>query len=164
MQKEMAALLRANKDNMGYVSTRKRDMGKRQKEFEIELDVKFEAAVAQLRIQRDSAAKAHYVSLRNAFGDLNEEMKELEIWKKSKEEQNEELQRLGTVFTESNASFDLIKTTSKVGNLFHRFTSLKMESDQRQDIKNNAKNFDHIKEQQHNTIAPKIRDKYSERL
>ena len=82
-----------------------------------------------MRIQRDAAAKAHYISLSSAYGDLEEEIKELEIWKRSKEEQNEELKRLSHTFTQSSTSFDLIKATSKVGNLFHRFTSLKMESD-----------------------------------
>ena len=54
--------------------------------FDADLNIKFEAAVAQLRLQRDAASKAHLISLNEAFGNLDNEMKELKEWMFTKEE------------------------------------------------------------------------------
>ena len=48
-------------------------MHKLQANFDKDLDAKFEAAVAELRLQRDAASKAHHISLSKAYGALNDE-------------------------------------------------------------------------------------------
>ena len=59
----------------------------------------------------------------------------------TKEEQNQELQKLLQAFKSPKSSFDLIKKTTRVGNLYHRFVSLKMEGEQNDFIRNNEKSL-----------------------
>ena len=139
-------LLRANLDNLAYVMKRQKTMRKMQKEFEEDLEAKFEAAVAELKLQKDAVSKAHYITLREGYGNLEQEISELERWRDAKEEQNAELHQLGKLFVDPNRSFDLIKTSTKVGSLFHRFTSLKMESQQSEQIKTSLRDQENVKE------------------
>ena len=69
----MNMLLKANQDNIDYVQSRQSEMHKLQANFDKDLDAKFEAAVAELRLQRDAASKAHHISLSKAYGALNDE-------------------------------------------------------------------------------------------
>ena len=58
----------------------------------------------------------------------------MERWKGDKDEQNQELVKLANVF-KSDDAFDLMRKATEVGTLMHKFTSLKLESQQTLDIK-----------------------------
>ncbi len=61
-------------------------------------------------------------------------------------------------------SFDLIKRSTRIGTLFHKFTNLKMESEQINNIRNNNKAFDSERDKQQKGKAALILERYQDRI
>ena len=70
------------------------------------------------------------------------ELRELNRQKEEKEDQLQNLLHLANSILTQKNSYDLIKKSTRIGTLFHKFTNLKMESEQLNSIRSNNKMFD----------------------
>lgn len=142
MAKQVLSLLKANQDSIRYIATRQREQDRKQAEYERQLEEHFEQTVNSLRAQKEAAAMAHKMTLDREYGNLQSELQTLQRQREEKDQQCEKIQSLIKSFTQPKNSFDLVKKTSQIGQLFHRFESLQMESEQNTKILNYNKSFD----------------------
>ena len=68
------------------------------------------------------------------------------------------------LFTQSVQSFDLMKKSSQVGTLYHKFTSLKLESDQVNILRSNRTQNDKIKDAEQTIRQKRINERLSDRI
>ena len=104
------------------------------------------------------------ISLKQSYGDLDLELQELKRQKEEKEEQCQDLIQLANSLLSQKNSFDLVKKSTRIGTLFHKFTNLKLETEQLNTIRNNNKAFDSDRDHKHKTKAALISEKFTERI
>ena len=73
------------------------------------------------------------------------------------------IQLANSLLSQKN-SFDLVKKSTRIGTLFHKFTNLKLETEQLNTIRNNNKAFDSDRDHKHKTKATLISEKFTERI